>query len=215
MVLQKKHLKVGDCFFCKHKTSGAFCSNMKRYTPWSLTVRPWKWMGLEDDPASFWVWVTFQGVCCLNFGGIYKRRIFWGGFFQLFCPIVKEKPILNEDLDWRYWKDGSELLPANQLRAFCSLSTHYLRRGGVAPRWGSPYQLEVGWDFTSVKPIYYSAIYRDPMSLHLSLAFSGPPSSQKNELLVDGTMSWKFQKIQHLNPIAGSGILYKFQGKNL
>ena len=27
--------------------------------PWSLTVGPGKMMGMEDDPASFWVWVCF------------------------------------------------------------------------------------------------------------------------------------------------------------
>ena len=29
--------------------------------PRSLTARPWKMMGLEDDPASYWVSITFPG----------------------------------------------------------------------------------------------------------------------------------------------------------
>ena len=29
--------------------------------PGSLTARPWKMVGKEDDPASYWVSVTFQG----------------------------------------------------------------------------------------------------------------------------------------------------------
>ena len=33
-----------------------------RYTPGSLTSRPGKMMGLEDDPASFWGPVYFQGL---------------------------------------------------------------------------------------------------------------------------------------------------------
>ena len=36
--------------------------------PWSLTARPWKMVAKEDDPASYWDWVTFQGCLLLNFG---------------------------------------------------------------------------------------------------------------------------------------------------
>ena len=36
----------------------------------SLTVRPWKMMGLEDDPASFWGPAYFQGLLLLKFKGV-------------------------------------------------------------------------------------------------------------------------------------------------
>ena len=38
--------------------------------PRSLTARPWKMMGLEDDRLSFWVSVYFQGLLLLNSQGV-------------------------------------------------------------------------------------------------------------------------------------------------
>ncbi len=41
-----------------------------RVHPRSLTARPWRMVGLEDKPASYWVLVTFQGRFLLNFGRV-------------------------------------------------------------------------------------------------------------------------------------------------
>ena len=54
----------------------------------SLTAKaPWKMVGLEDDPASYWsLQVTFQVLLLLNFG----RVMLWvGGFFMLLSESKK------------------------------------------------------------------------------------------------------------------------------
>ncbi len=57
----------------------------------NMTSPPEKWLGLEDDPASYWVLVTFQGWFLLNFGRVVisKSPIFHS---LLLHPIAARIP---------------------------------------------------------------------------------------------------------------------------
>ena len=102
------------CFLFNSPTLGPFVLPSQ-----SLTARPWKMVGKEDDPSSYWGWVHFSGSMFVKRregnrpklrqkipwtpGRVEESRkvvgCFWGGrFLCVFDWLKPYQPLLNPGL---------------------------------------------------------------------------------------------------------------------